>query len=123
MQDDLARSFPYVASIQPKKIRCLAMEKIGVVDPSQATKASIFKDSIGYTIQSFTTEQLVNLLQANNRTISTPIINRSEYFAKVDISFLGTLDNIFLVNKALLTKGLTLIEKELEIDMLVIRDK
>lgn len=126
MQQDLERYFPYKASVEKRKVKCLMLTRTSKEDkmkskggPTEATYSG-FGCSIRNTHLAFFYAQLsVVYLQKS----AIPLYNDTGYDGKVDMDINANLSNVKELNDALAKYDLALVEGEREIDMLVIRDK
>lgn len=126
MQEDLERYFPYKATVEKRKMKCLILTRTSKEDklkskggPAEATYNG-FGCSIRNTHLSFFYAQLsVVYLQKS----PIPLFNDTGYDGKVDMDINASLSNVKALNEALAKYDLALVEGEREIEMLVIRDK
>lgn len=126
MQQDLNRLFPYKAKIEKRKVQSLVLIRLTKEDKLRSNGGTATKQQIGDKIMLCNLPLQVSLfgMIANaNSNIPTPLVDGTNYKSNIDIVITSQLKNIELLRNDLNKYGLDLIQKEMEIDMLVIRDK
>jgi thiol-disulfide isomerase/thioredoxin len=126
MQQDLSEYFPqYKASLQKRPHPCLALVHTSTEDK---IKTGGQPDSFSFSpFEARMTNCSLNLLVAQLNAIylqglPTPVVNATNYTGKVDLILDTNLTRVESLRKALQPYGLDLINKDIEIDVLVIRD-
>lgn len=123
---DLNRTFPYNASIEKRLMKCLVLVKKGSVDQisSKGGVAKFHKTTDTLLLQNYDIEKgLVSSLRYANQALNTPVVNATGLKGKIDIRILSRLNDIEQLRGELKKYGLDLIENEIEIEMLVIKDR
>jgi len=127
MQQDLNRSFDFTGQIEKRKLKCLVLiTKKGpdrTVSKSPDAKPNIMAEKGKITLTNTPVSELINLLAYANDHLKTPVVDCSGIKNRVDLTILGKLRDIDSIKKQLQFYNLDLVEKEMEIDMLVIKDK
>lgn len=124
LQEDLKRFFPYRASVQKRKVRCLVLKDVGTVSCAKEKETSVRKNADGsYVFNNFTTGRLISWLQVNNPALRLPLVNATVYKGGVDLRLPADFQSLPLLNQDLHSSGLRFDEEEMELDMLVIEDE
>lgn len=129
MQQDLARYFPFHATIKEKVVKCLSLEltnisaekELRAIDTGSAPILKVRANSL--TIRNMPVSSFIAELIYSNPTLIMPIVDDTNFQFKINISLNCSLSDIKAVNKQLINYGLRLIEKEKAIDMLIISDE
>jgi thiol-disulfide isomerase/thioredoxin len=128
MRDDLRRMYPqYIASMENKKTRCLALRRIpnAVIPKSKGGRPSQSYghfDGQGVKITNSSLEILVYNLSTFYLQHSTlPIVDDTGITDNVDLNIDASLSDVAAINKQLAPQGLSLQQVDMDIDMLVIR--
>lgn len=127
MFSDLKKFLPYQVSLEKRKTRCLAVVTLSgtgtLTVRHQIDQNSEGKQAKGsFKMNSGTIEQLVKTgLSSLNLMIRTPIVDDTGFKGKLDI-YLSSRTDIEIIRNELRSQGLGLIEKDIDLDMLVIRD-
>jgi hypothetical protein len=126
MKSDLAVVLPqYQASVEKQMRTCLVLER--------TTSSDKLKSRGGESAQSFShvgasiNNRSLSLLVGQLNTIylqhlETPVIDETNYTSMVDMEINAEMSNVESLRKALKAYDLTLTEKPMEIEVLVIRD-
>ena len=126
MQQDLNRLFPYEAKIEKRKVQSLVLIRLSTEDKLRSSGGTPVKKQIGNKImlcnQPFQVS-LSGMIANANSHLTNPLIDETNYTGNIDIVITSELKNIELLRKDLNKYGLDLVYKEMEMDMLVIRDK
>jgi thiol-disulfide isomerase/thioredoxin len=123
--DDLNRLFPYSGGIEKRKVQCLVIIQL---DSSKKKYTTGLKPVRRLTEKELVIQNMpfqssvVNDLVYANRNLITPVIDGTHYAGNIDIHIEVPLTNIPGVKSCLRNYGFDLVEKEMEIDMLVIKD-
>ncbi|MGE7283733.1 hypothetical protein [Pedobacter suwonensis] len=127
MMQDLNKFLPYQAKVEKRPTKCLALIKTNInslfiakdgTTPGLRTEKDGTLNLSGGTI----TDLLINGLGELNSQTNLPIVNETGYSGKIDIKLSNRRD-IVKVRKELRGYGLDFVEKTINLDMLVIRDK
>ncbi|WP_293299859.1 TlpA disulfide reductase family protein [Pedobacter sp. UBA4863] len=129
MQNDLngflGAKFNIIGSRQLRKVKCLAVVKIGDVSSleTQGAKPQFLKDGNGLKIVNIPIDRFLSELAILHlQSYSTPLINDTGITENVDLEIKGKLSNLKSLKTGLNKYGLDIIEKEKEIEMVVISD-
>lgn len=126
MQDDLVRLFPqYHARFEKRKVRALVMIRTSSEDklktiggkPFASVNATSYRSGNAGLDYFFTQ---LNMFYLSKHPI--PILDATGYHGKVDLNIVANLSNIGEINKALAKYDLSFIERDVEVEMLVVRD-
>lgn len=127
MKQDLDRFFDqYKVTIEKRTVPCLALERTSLIDKiaSKGGKPGASFKGSGFQLQDFS---LVRLITEMNMMVldksSRPLIDNTGYTGLIDIKIEARLNDIHSLNKALALYDLTIIEREMSIDMVIIKDK
>lgn len=125
MRNDMLRFFPqYKAAIEKRVRRCLVLERTTAVDKIKSkggeTHISVepFEAVLVNSKLGFLVSQLNHFLQ----TLKMPVIDGTGYGESVDLKLETNITNVESLRKALQKYDLDLIEKDYEIEVLVIKD-
>jgi len=123
---DLNKLFPYTGKIEKQKMKCLVIVRIDTANNTLSSGGEPMRRYMGNRLfirnMSFQSSVVDGLIYAN-RDMPTPIIDDSHFTGNIDIEFDSPLDDISKVKECLKNYGFDLAEREIEIDMLVIRDR
>ena len=126
MQNDLNKYFPYVERVETRKVRCLILKRISENDLIQTKgkkeEGTNINDHLKIRNQPLKSSLLKSLTYANS-SLTTPILDETNYRGNIDIDINAKLTDILHVRKKLQKFGLDLVEGDREIKMLVISDK
>ncbi len=122
--DQISRLLPYSAKIETRLTDCLALTVTG--ENKTFVSMEIAPDSInyqnGFYIRNGTIADLISKgLSGLNESLSTPIVNATEYEGKTTIH-LSSRSDLPLIRKELQQYGLDLVARKISIEMLVIQD-
>jgi len=127
MQEDLKAIFPqYEATIEKRTKKVLALERTSVLDKlatkggtieSRFTGLQVSMKNIGLNM--LTSQLSVIFLQY----LPMPIVNNTGYKGKVDLELNADLSDVKSINSELKKYDLQFMEKDQEVEVLVIRDK
>ncbi|MEJ7778907.1 MAG: TlpA family protein disulfide reductase [Daejeonella sp.] len=127
MQDDLKKFFPqYVAAIEKRTKKVLALVRTSALDKiASSGGASDFRFS---GLQASMKNTGINMLTSQLSVLflqylPMPIVNDTGYRGKVDLELNADLSDVKSINSELKKYDLQFIEKEKEVEVLVIRDK
>ena len=126
MQRDMENYFPYKASIETRRLKCLALIR------TDSTKALLtqHKNSPGKRKIDFNGFDGINIrLDRLIQPLSTyylqkyplPVVDNTGYPEPVDVSFKADMTSVQSINKGLLPYGLQFVEKEADVAVLVLR--
>jgi thiol-disulfide isomerase/thioredoxin len=127
MQEDLHRYFPFNAEIEKRKVKCLVLvntsdQKFLKVKDSTSFPLMEYKPDKSFAIQNMPVSALVAELIYSNPSLNVPIVDETNFKFNIDINIKSSLSNIESLKSELRQHGLDLVEKEKEIDMLIISD-
>ncbi len=124
--EDLRRMFPqYEFSVEKRVLPCLALvrtstgDKIATKGGEPMASFSGLGGSMKNKMISWFVEELDFLL----RHLPTPVIDRTGYVGEVDLEIKAVMSNVSDVRKALKEYDLDLVERDLPVDVVVIRDR
>lgn len=126
MQNDLNLYLPYKAQLLSRKTTCLVLVKIPSINKikSKGSKVSYKANQDGIHVRNLPIKNsLLLALKAQNYGIRTPIIDSTNYWGNIDIDVKCKLRDIPAVQRELRKYNLDLVEKEIRIPMLVIKDQ
>ncbi len=127
MRSDLDRYFTrYKAAVESRKIRCLALVRTSAVDRIKTTGGKPVADFSpnGFTIQNLSVWALIQRMnQLYLRNSKLPLVDGTGYAAPIDLSVAADLGSVEALNQALKKYDLTIEERTMEADVLVIRDR
>lgn len=126
MRTDMERFFPqYQVSVEKRMRRCLVLERISTTDKirSKGGEPGDSFDSFGMKMQNSSITLLVSQLNHYLQKLDMPIIDATGYKDKVDLQLDANITNVSELRKAFQKYDLDLIDKDYEIEMLVIRDR
>ncbi len=127
MREDLKRYFPYKVKIEKRKTKCLALIKTTdnqyLIEKDTLSPKFMRSDSAySFVMNNLPISSFVAELTYSNPGIDIPIINETNISYKVNLSIKSKLSDTLAVAKELRYYGLDLVEKEKNIDMLIIED-
>lgn len=126
MRTDMERFFPqYQVSVEKRMRRCLVLERTSTTDKirSKGGEPGDSFDSFGLKMQNSSIILLVSQLNHYLQILDMPIIDATGYKDKVDLQLDANITNVSELRKAFQKYDLDLIDKDYEIEMLVIRDR
>ncbi|MGZ3973693.1 MAG: TlpA family protein disulfide reductase [Flavisolibacter sp.] len=125
MLEDLNQLFPYKATVEWRRRRCLVLKRYSATSMlhSISGHAATCPGPDSICVINRPVSALVSQLAWLYRDAPTPIVDESGYKGNIDIRLHGDLKNPTVLNAALHCHGLQLIEDVHVIPMLVIRDK
>ncbi|MFZ6009224.1 MAG: redoxin family protein [Bacteroidota bacterium] len=125
MQQDLLDFFPqYTAGVEKRKRMCLVLERTSTADKLK-TSGNPTRVDFGYyetTLTNSTITRLVSQLNIYLQHLPTPVVDRTGYTGNIDLRLDADLTQVNTLREALQAYDLDLVERETEIEMLVIRD-
>lgn len=126
MREDLQRLFPeYTASLEKRRTRCLVLERTSEVDKIKSAGDSASWSFASYGARLTNCSLGLLLSQLNGITLQNleiPIVDRTGYTGRVDLELNCNLSDPVSINMALKAYDLALVPREMELDMLIIRD-
>ncbi|MFT3981192.1 MAG: TlpA disulfide reductase family protein [Ferruginibacter sp.] len=126
MQDDLKRYFGYDAVIERKRVKCLTLIRTSEVDKMKSKKSvrRIVRTDSSFVIENETISKgLLERLRIVNASLSTPVIDETGYWEKIDLNLNCSLSDITSLKNELQKYDLDLVLEEKDLEMLVITDK
>ncbi|PZR31434.1 MAG: TlpA family protein disulfide reductase [Azospira oryzae] len=126
MKSDLAAALPqYSARVEKQVRKCLVLERISSTDKLKS-KGGERNQSFSHVGASISNRSLILLIAQLNtiylQHLETPVIDGTNYTNMVDLEIIAEMSNVESLRKALTAYDLDLVEKEIEIEVLVIRD-
>jgi thiol-disulfide isomerase/thioredoxin len=127
MQQDMNRSFDFTGRIEKRKFNCLVLirknglDKISSKSPN--ANPNVLNEKGKITLINAPVSEVINLLAYANDHLKTPVVDGTGINNMIDLTILGKLRDIPSIKKQLQFYNLDLVEKEMEINMLVIKDK
>ncbi|MCZ2396262.1 MAG: TlpA family protein disulfide reductase [Chitinophagales bacterium] len=114
----------YSALIEKQRTKCLVMKKTGDSDDLKTKGGTVVSNVVKTTVilRNAPLEHLIVYLNVNNQFTDLNVIDETGYTDNVDLN-LGTVKDLAELKKALQKYGLTLIEEERDLSMLVVRDR
>ena len=114
----------YSALIEKQRTKCLVMKKTGASDDLKTKGGTVVSNLVKTTVilRNAPLEHLIVYLNVNNQFTDLNVIDETGYTDNVDLN-LGTVKDLAELKKALQKYGLTLIEEERDLSMLVVRDR
>ncbi len=125
MRNDMLNFFPqYNAGLEKRVRRCLVLERISGNDKikSKGGKPQVNIDPLGAVLTNSKLGYLVAQLNHYLQTLDMPVIDATGYIVPVDLVLDVNITNVESLRKALKIYDLDLVEKDYEIDVLVIKD-
>lgn len=126
MRTEMERFFPQYQAIVEKRIkRCLVLERTSVTDKlrSKGGEPEDTFDSFGIKMTNSSITLLVSQLNHYLQKLEMPVVDATGYTAKVDLGLEANIANMNELRKALQHYDLDLVEKDYEIEMLIIKDR
>jgi len=126
MQDQLKSFFSdYHIGLEKRKVKCLALVRTSTVDKlcTSGGKPSAYLDGFGCRLKSCYLSVLISRMQVPLQTSPLPLIDETGYKSMVDLELTANMSDLKDVNKALARYDLRFVEKQADIEMLVIRNK
>lgn len=126
MKSDLAIALPqYSASVEKRMRKCLVLERTSSLDKLKSKggeRAQSFSH-VGASIRNRSLSLLVGQLNTIYlQHLDTPVIDGTKYTSAVDLEVVTDMSNVNELRKALAAYDLDLVERDKEIEVLVIRD-
>lgn len=114
----------YSALIEKQRTKCLVMKKTGASDDLKTKGGTVVSNLVKTTVilRNAPLEHLIVYLNVNNQFTDLNVIDETGYTDNIDLN-LGTVKDLAELKKALQKYGLTLIEEERDLSMLVVRDR
>ena len=114
----------YSALIEKQRTKCLVMKKTGASDDLKTKGGTVVSNLVKTTVilRNAPLEHLIVYLNVNNQFTDLNVTDETGYTDNVDLN-LGTVKDLAELKKALQKYGLTLIEEERDLSMLVVRDR
>ncbi|KQR66933.1 thioredoxin family protein [Pedobacter sp. Leaf176] len=126
MQDQLKSFFSdYRIGLEKRKVKCLALVRTSKVDKLRTSggKQSAYFDGFGCKLSSCYLSVLISRMQVPLQTNPLPLVNETGYEYMVDLELTADMSDLNSVNKALARYDLQFVEKQADIEMLVIRSR
>lgn len=126
MRGDMVRLFPqYTASVEKRPIPCLVLVRTSDNDKLKSNQVAFVNNADAYSlsINNSNIQLLASQLNHYLQHLNKPVVDGTGYTGKVDINLDAKLSSVEDLRRALKAYDLDLIEKEHEIEVLVIRDK
>ena len=123
MLQDLTRYTAFHAAVEYRKTKCLVLKRSGTAD-LLATKGGALISTFPQTpsvLQNAPLRHMVNMINGTT-PIALPLIDETDYKGNVDLHLSG-ITTLEKLKNELAKYGLTLIEEERELSMLVITDQ
>lgn len=126
-RQDLRRLFPqYEALVEKRNKNALVLVRTSAADKLKA-KSDTFsetQDGLSLSIRSGTLSGFVTNLNVFNMSSSPlPLVDRTGYSGNIDLDIEANMSDIRSLNTALARYDIQFIKKQIDLDMLVIRDK
>lgn len=125
MKENLVQYFPqYQVSVEKRMRPCLVLQRTSPVDKIK-TSGKPWESNFGYyetTIVNCPVARLVSYLNQSLQHLPRPVVDNTGYTGYVDVKLDTDMTKVATVRKALQAYDLDLVEKEMEIEILVIRD-
>lgn len=114
----------YSALIEKQRTKCLVLKKTGASDDVKTKGGTMVSNGLKTTVilRNAPLEHLIVYLNVNNQFTDLNVIDETGYTDNVDLN-LSTVKDLAELKKALQKYGLTLIEEERDLSMLVVRDR
>lgn len=126
MRQDISRVFPqYKVAVEKRKRPCLVLLRTSSKDKIKSKgkpAAYSFEYSEGNMVNCSLNLLVTQLNIHDLQLLSTPVIDGTNYNQNVDLKLEANFSNVESLRKALQAYDLDLVEKDLEIDVVVIRD-
>lgn len=126
MRIEMERFFPqYQVSVEKRMKRCLVLERTSSVDKlkSKGGEPEDSFDSFGIKMRNSSITLLVSQLNHYLQKLEMPIVDATGYTGKADLQLEANIANLIELRNALQQYDLDLVEKDYEIEMLVIKDR
>lgn len=128
LQQDLDMYLPYTAVIEKRKVNCLVLKRNAPNDDATASYHAIkpkiiYNDDGTIEIQNMPTDMFVANLIYANPGIKTPIIDASDFTGCLNMKLKSKLSDIEDLRHELENYGFSISEENMEIEVLVIKDK
>ncbi|WP_421873025.1 TlpA family protein disulfide reductase [Marinoscillum sp.] len=111
-------------SVEKREVRCLALvatdNRARYV--AQENSSMISERSESYRITNASFRTLINRIANIHNDLGMPLINDTGYFGNINLEIPGGLDDLNNVNKALEKYGLQFVEKDMELEVVVISE-
>lgn len=125
MRTDIERFFPqYKVSVEKRMKRCLVLERTSAEDKlrSKGGEQEDSFDAYGIKMRNSSITLLVSQLNHYLQKLEMPVVDATGYIENADLQLDANITNISELRKAFQQYDLDLIEKDYEIEMLVIKD-
>ncbi|MCY1529156.1 hypothetical protein D9M68_642880 [compost metagenome] len=129
MQQDLATYLPYYkASVERRRLKCLALTRTDstktLITQHRQSPAKRKIDFNGFEGVNISLNRFIQPLSSYYlQKYPLPVVDDSGYREPVDLSFRADMTNVRAINKELQFYGLQLVEREVEVTVLVIRPR
>ena len=126
MREDMEKYFPqYKAVVEKRSVRCLVLERTSSIDKLKSKGGKIEQrfDIYGGKMQNCKMGLLMRQLNHFLQLMKIPVVDATNYKESIDIELDANLSNLESLRNALQLYDLTIVEKDYEIDMLVIKDR
>lgn len=127
MLEDLNRYLPFTGRIEKRRLICMALIRTGTNENfvSKPNK-SVVQDQVntGINVENGTISDLIaNGLFSLDRKLKMPIVDDTGYNGKIHVYIKSPTKDIESIRGELKAFGLDLVQKEMDVEMLVIKDK
>nr|WP_067055232.1 TlpA family protein disulfide reductase [Mucilaginibacter sp. L294] len=126
MKEDIARLFPqYHVAVENNPTRCLVLVRTTAVDKLKTTggKSTVDVTPFKAALHNTRLGQLVKRLQVQFlEQYPLPIVDGTGYQGPVDLAINAPLNDVAAMNRELAAYDLRFVEKETNVDLLVVRD-
>ncbi|WP_159477994.1 TlpA disulfide reductase family protein [Dyadobacter sp. 3J3] len=126
-RQDLQRLFPqYEAMVEKRNKNALVLIRTSAADKLKAKSGAFSEtqDGLSLRIRSGTLSGFVTNLNVFNMSSSPlPLVDRTGYTGNIDLDIEANMSDIRSLNSALARYDIQFIKKQIDLDMLVIRDK
>ena len=126
MQDQLKSFFSdYHIGLEKRKVKCLALVRTSTADKLRTSggEPSAYFDGFGCKLKSCYLSVFISRMQVPLQTNPLPLLDETGYKSMVDLELTANMSDLNDVNKALARYDLQFVEKQADIEMLVIRNK
>lgn len=125
LQEDISRYLPFEVKFENRKVKCLVLTLVSSANKirSKGGNAVYETDSVLNVRNRTIQESLLVSLRVQNRGLAMPIIDSTNFKEKIDITIKSRLNDLEKLRKELRSYNLALQEREIEIPMLIIKDK
>jgi len=126
MQDQLKSFFSdYHIGLEKRKVKCLALVRTSTADKLRTSGGEPYAnlDGFGCKLKSCYLSVFISRMQVPLQTNPLPLTDETGYKSMVDLELTANMSDLKDVNKALAHYDLQFVEKQADIEMLVIRNK